>query len=118
MKKGCHCRACPGNPDRGNSAPALVSYALRLTCLRRQPTASGPSRHPIPCEVFAFLAPRADDVRVTARPDKPAPPPDGTRRVLGACALDCPDTCSWVVTVKDGRAVKLEGDRDHPFTRG
>ena len=42
----------------------------------------------------------------------------GTRRVLGACALDCPDTCSWVVTVKDGRAVKLQGDPAHPFTRG
>ena len=37
--------------------------------------------------------------------------PDGTRRVLGACALDCPDTCSWVVTVKDGRAVRLRGRR-------
>ena len=22
--------------------------------------------------------------------------------VLGACPLDCPDTCSWVVTVRDG----------------
>jgi anaerobic selenocysteine-containing dehydrogenase len=44
--------------------------------------------------------------------------PDGTRRVRGACALDCPDTCSWVVTVEDGRAVRLEGDPEHPFTRG
>jgi anaerobic selenocysteine-containing dehydrogenase len=43
---------------------------------------------------------------------------DGTRRVLGACPLDCPDTCSWVVTVKDGRAVRLQGDAAHPFTRG
>ena len=32
--------------------------------------------------------------------------------------MDCPDTCSWVVTVKDGRAVKLQGDPTHPFTRG
>jgi anaerobic selenocysteine-containing dehydrogenase len=32
--------------------------------------------------------------------------------------MDCPDTCSWMVTVKDGRAVKLQGDRAHPFTRG
>jgi anaerobic selenocysteine-containing dehydrogenase len=39
-------------------------------------------------------------------------------RVPGACPLDCPDTCSWVVTVRDGRAVALEGDRAHPFTRG
>jgi anaerobic selenocysteine-containing dehydrogenase len=38
--------------------------------------------------------------------------------VLGACPLDCPDTCSWVVTVEDGQAVRLRGNRDHPFTRG
>jgi anaerobic selenocysteine-containing dehydrogenase len=44
--------------------------------------------------------------------------PDGTQRVRGTCALDCPDTCSWVVTVKDGRAIKLQGDAEHPFTRG
>jgi anaerobic selenocysteine-containing dehydrogenase len=56
--------------------------------------------------------------------EKPMPPlgerdaAEGTRRVLGACALDCPDTCSWVVTVKDGRAVRLQGDAAHPFTRG
>ena len=40
------------------------------------------------------------------------------RRVHGACPLDCPDTCSWVVTVENGRAVRLEGDREHPYTRG
>ena len=38
------------------------------------------------------------------------------RRVRGACPVDCPDTCSWIVTVEGGRAVKLEGDRDHPYT--
>jgi anaerobic selenocysteine-containing dehydrogenase len=32
--------------------------------------------------------------------------------------MDCPDTCSWVVTVDDGQAVRLEGDPAHPFTRG
>jgi anaerobic selenocysteine-containing dehydrogenase len=40
------------------------------------------------------------------------------RRIPGACPMDCPDTCSWIVTVDDGRAVKLEGDPAHPFTRG
>jgi anaerobic selenocysteine-containing dehydrogenase len=39
-------------------------------------------------------------------------------RVRGACALDCPDTCSWIVTVKDGAAVTLGGDPRHPYTRG
>jgi anaerobic selenocysteine-containing dehydrogenase len=34
------------------------------------------------------------------------------------CPHDCPDTCSMVVTVQDGQAVKLRGDAEHPFTRG
>ncbi|MEV4399063.1 molybdopterin oxidoreductase family protein [Nonomuraea sp. NPDC049607] len=42
----------------------------------------------------------------------------GDLRVLGACPLDCPDTCSWVVTVRDGQAVKMRGNPDHPYTRG
>jgi anaerobic selenocysteine-containing dehydrogenase len=37
---------------------------------------------------------------------------------LGACPLDCPDGCAWIVTVRDGEAVKLRGNADHPFTRG
>jgi len=40
------------------------------------------------------------------------------RHVLGACPLDCPDTCALVVTVRDGAAVALRGDREHPYTRG
>ncbi|MDY7104317.1 MAG: molybdopterin-dependent oxidoreductase [Actinomycetota bacterium] len=40
------------------------------------------------------------------------------RTVRGACPLDCPDACSWDVTVSEGRAVRLRGARDHPFTRG
>lgn len=39
-------------------------------------------------------------------------------KVLGACPLDCPDACSWVVTVRDGKAVSMRGNPDHPFTRG
>lgn len=39
-------------------------------------------------------------------------------RTPGACPLDCPDGCSWTVTVQDGVAVRLEGRRDHPFTHG
>ena len=40
------------------------------------------------------------------------------REVVGACSLDCPDTCSWIVTVRDGAAVALRGDPRHPYTRG
>jgi anaerobic selenocysteine-containing dehydrogenase len=41
-------------------------------------------------------------------------------RVLpGSCPLDCPDACSWQVTVDaSGTAVKLRGNPDHPFTQG
>ncbi len=39
--------------------------------------------------------------------------------VVGACPLDCPDGCSWIVTVNDdGKAVKLRGNSSHPFTDG
>jgi anaerobic selenocysteine-containing dehydrogenase len=40
------------------------------------------------------------------------------RDVLGACPVDCPDTCSWIVTVRDGEPVRLRGNPDHPVTRG
>ncbi|MGH3243625.1 MAG: molybdopterin-dependent oxidoreductase, partial [Spirillospora sp.] len=39
-------------------------------------------------------------------------------KVLGACPLDCPDGCSWVVTVRDGKAVGMRGNPAHPYTRG
>ncbi|MBT9316860.1 molybdopterin-containing oxidoreductase family protein [Leptothoe spongobia] len=38
--------------------------------------------------------------------------------VHGACPHDCPDTCSMLVTVEDGRATKVEGNPEHPFTQG
>ncbi|MGH8714257.1 MAG: molybdopterin-containing oxidoreductase family protein [Casimicrobiaceae bacterium] len=38
--------------------------------------------------------------------------------VRGACPHDCPDTCALRITVADGRAIKVEGDPDHPTTRG
>jgi anaerobic selenocysteine-containing dehydrogenase len=39
-------------------------------------------------------------------------------RIRGACPLDCPDTCGWIVTVRDGEPVELRGDPTHPYTRG
>jgi len=37
----------------------------------------------------------------------------------GVCPLNCPDACSWIVTLDaDGRAVRLRGNPDHPFTAG
>ncbi|MCS7023376.1 MAG: molybdopterin-dependent oxidoreductase [Bryobacteraceae bacterium] len=34
------------------------------------------------------------------------------------CALDCPDCCSILVRVENGRATKLRGNPLHPITRG
>src|SRR3954454_6387025 len=34
------------------------------------------------------------------------------------CALDCPDCCSLLINVEDGRGSKLRGDPAHPVTRG
>lgn len=39
--------------------------------------------------------------------------------IHAACPLDCPDACGVRVSVNsEGRAVKLQGDPDHPVTRG
>jgi anaerobic selenocysteine-containing dehydrogenase len=38
--------------------------------------------------------------------------------VRGACPHDCPDTCSFFVTVENGRAMKIQGAEDHPTTNG
>jgi anaerobic selenocysteine-containing dehydrogenase len=34
------------------------------------------------------------------------------------CAHDCPDMCSLVATVDNGRVVRVQGDPDHPLTAG
>ena len=41
-----------------------------------------------------------------------------TTTVLGACPHDCPDTCSFVTTVQDGIALKVQGNPAHPQTAG
>src|SRR6516162_11656455 len=46
-----------------------------------------------------------------------APEPRETQ-IRGACPLDCPDTCAWIVTVKNGEPLSLRGDPAHPYTRG
>jgi anaerobic selenocysteine-containing dehydrogenase len=38
--------------------------------------------------------------------------------VRGACPHDCPDCCATLVTVQNGRATRIQGDPDHPFTQG
>src|SRR5438132_9177741 len=38
--------------------------------------------------------------------------------IRAVCPHDCPDTCSMLVTVENGRATRIDGDREHPFTQG
>ena len=40
------------------------------------------------------------------------------RTVHAACPHDCPDACAVLITIEDGRATKIQGDPDHPVTRG
>jgi len=40
------------------------------------------------------------------------------RIVKAACPHDCPDACGVLITVQDGRATKIQGDPEHPVTRG
>ncbi|WP_197340230.1 molybdopterin-dependent oxidoreductase, partial [Ralstonia solanacearum] len=41
-----------------------------------------------------------------------------TQVIRAACPHDCPDTCALLVTVEDGRAIRVQGDPDHPTTQG
>ncbi len=38
--------------------------------------------------------------------------------VIGACPHDCPDTCSLVTTVEHGKAIRVQGNPNHPMTDG
>ncbi len=40
------------------------------------------------------------------------------KTIHATCPHDCPDTCSMLVTVKDGKAISLKGNPAHPITNG
>jgi molybdopterin guanine dinucleotide-containing S/N-oxide reductase-like protein len=40
------------------------------------------------------------------------------RVIHAACPHDCPDACGVLITIQDGRATKVQGDPEHPVTRG
>ena len=42
----------------------------------------------------------------------------GTQRKYTVCNRDCPDACAIVATVDKGKVVRLEGDPNHPVTKG
>ncbi len=49
-------------------------------------------------------------------PDYYKPPRDGV--VHGVCPHDCPDSCSLLSRVTDGKLVQVEGNPAHPVTQG
>jgi len=40
------------------------------------------------------------------------------KKLRTACSLNCPDICAFVVHVEHGRVIRLEGDKNHPYTLG
>ncbi len=40
------------------------------------------------------------------------------RVVHSACPHDCPDGCAVLITIEDGQATRIQGDPEHPITRG
>jgi anaerobic selenocysteine-containing dehydrogenase len=42
----------------------------------------------------------------------------GIQTFHGGCPHDCPDTCSMVYEVEDGKLKGVKGNKDHPMTRG
>lgn len=41
-----------------------------------------------------------------------------TLAVRSVCPFDCPDTCGLLVEVAQGRALRVSGDPEHPYTAG
>ncbi|PID14832.1 oxidoreductase [Sporosarcina sp. P34] len=38
--------------------------------------------------------------------------------VPSVCSLDCPDQCGLLIHKEDGKIIKIEGDPEHPITKG
>ena len=46
------------------------------------------------------------------------PQQTGRQVIRAACPHDCPDTCAMLITVEDGRAIKVQGAQDLSITGG
>ena len=40
------------------------------------------------------------------------------KEFFNACQHDCPDNCSMISTISDGKVLSVKGHKEHPFTRG
>ena len=41
-----------------------------------------------------------------------------TKKAFGGCPHDCPDTCAMIYEIKDNKLISVQGNKDHPYTRG
>ena len=41
-----------------------------------------------------------------------------SQMLRSVCPYDCPDTCGLLVEIADGQAVAVQGDPEHPYSRG
>ena len=111
--------------ERAGSATAAPALARRLVASRRLLISTprpetrrlyrpiGAKHKPRPCRGAARIPRRSAQVSALCNS---SPMPAAT--VRAACPHDCPDTCAMRVTVVDGRAVRVQGDPDHPPTHG
>jgi anaerobic selenocysteine-containing dehydrogenase len=59
-----------------------------------------------------------DSAPITIHTNGKHEPAPTSRLVRGACPHDCPDTCALLTTVKNGIAIKVQGNPDHSQTGG
>ena len=38
--------------------------------------------------------------------------------VKQACTLDCPDACKFNIYVENNKIIRIEGEKEHPYTKG
>ena len=43
---------------------------------------------------------------------------DNMKKLNLGCTLDCPDCCKFNVYVEENEVIKIEGDKEHPYTKG
>lgn len=60
----------------------------------------------------------ADQHSTGPQRDLPLAGPGSRSEHRGVCPHDCPDTCSYIVTVEQGRATAIRGNENHDQTRG
>src|SRR6266851_6399973 len=101
--------------------PSSCIFPVLYRRAAASPPSSAPSGGPIEPLQFSRLGARnagsAGVFPVIASADiSPGRPRLETIRTV--CAHDCPDMCSLIAHVENGRVVKIEGDPEQPFTAG